>query len=444
MATLKLLTYLFILLSLTINQGETKRVRDAKYYDLLGVDPDADDRTIQKAYRRAALRYHPDRNPDDPDAESKFREVAEAYEVLSDNEKRRLYDQVGSEGMKQQQQGGSSGNGGFHFQHGDPFNIFENVFGGGMGKGAGGGQRMHFQFNGGGFPGGFQQPRQSESLYSDDALIGELDEDTFPEGDGEGWIWILEFYAPWCGHCRQLAPKWRKVSEALHGVVRVAAVNCEVQKALCQQHEIRGYPSIKAFKEGKLIEYRGDRSAANIKEWALNLLPKQDVTLLSSQDSLETWLDKECAGSNRKARWGACMILFTDKSQTSPLYKSLALRYRGKLSFGEVQSRNKELTALLGVTNFPTLLAVCNGDIQSLVKYTDEVKNTRLTKFLNQFYGGNKCVDSIKINSKTDFSKLKVVQLQQLLDRKGVEYTDCVEKSDFVRKVRTAFNLEAS
>lgn len=75
----------------------------------------------------------------------------------------------------------------------------------------GGGQNVHFQF-GSGMPGGWQnvhfnqhhqqhhqqqQQQQTESLYKDDALIQELDEDTFPDGDGEGWVWVVEFYAPW-------------------------------------------------------------------------------------------------------------------------------------------------------------------------------------------------------------------------------------------------------
>lgn len=59
---------------------------------------------------------------------------------------------------------------------------------------------------------------------------------------------MIEFYAPWCGHCRQLAPKWSKLAAALAGVVRVAAVNCEEHAALCQQHGIRGYPTIKTFR----------------------------------------------------------------------------------------------------------------------------------------------------------------------------------------------------
>lgn len=175
-------------------------MRETKYYDVLGVAPDASDATIKKAYRRMALQYHPDRNPDKPDAEEKFREIAAAYEVLSDAEKRQTYDRFGEAGMQQGGPGGPGGGGGFHFQHGDPFNIFENVFG----MGGGGGQRMHFNFGGGGGfgGGGFHQQQQQQrggggSLYKDDALVQELDEDTFPEGDGEGWIWLVEFYAPW-------------------------------------------------------------------------------------------------------------------------------------------------------------------------------------------------------------------------------------------------------
>ena len=58
------------------------------YYDVLGVGKTADEKEIKKAYRRVAMKYHPDRNPDDPDADEKFKEASEAYEILSDSEKR--------------------------------------------------------------------------------------------------------------------------------------------------------------------------------------------------------------------------------------------------------------------------------------------------------------------------------------------------------------------
>ncbi|MCI5178639.1 MAG: molecular chaperone DnaJ, partial [Candidatus Electrothrix sp. AX2] len=65
------------------------------YYEILNVSRDADGDTIKKAYRKLAMKYHPDRNPDDKEAENRFKEAAEAYEVLSDAQKRQVYDTYG-------------------------------------------------------------------------------------------------------------------------------------------------------------------------------------------------------------------------------------------------------------------------------------------------------------------------------------------------------------
>ena len=70
------------------------------YYEVLGVDRAAGEQDIKKAYRRIAMKYHPDRNPDDADADSKFKEATEAYEILSDSDKRGSYDQFGHAGCR--------------------------------------------------------------------------------------------------------------------------------------------------------------------------------------------------------------------------------------------------------------------------------------------------------------------------------------------------------
>jgi molecular chaperone DnaJ len=103
------------------------------YYEVLGVSRTASGDEIRKAYKQAALKYHPDRNPDDKEAEGKFKEATEAYSVLSDEEKRRRFDQFGFEGIE--------GMGGFDFSQVDIFSHFQDLFSEFFG-GFGGGQRQ--------------------------------------------------------------------------------------------------------------------------------------------------------------------------------------------------------------------------------------------------------------------------------------------------------------
>ncbi len=100
------------------------------YYEVLGVDKNADDAAIKKAYRVLAKKYHPDANPGDQEAEAKFKEASEAYAVLSDSEKRQKYDQFGHAAFD-----GGAGGGGFEFNFEDMGDIFGDIFGGLFGGG---------------------------------------------------------------------------------------------------------------------------------------------------------------------------------------------------------------------------------------------------------------------------------------------------------------------
>lgn len=108
------------------------------YYEVLGVEKNASADEIKKAYRKAAVKYHPDKNPGDKEAEEKFKEAAEAYDVLSDDQKRARYDQFGHAGMEGGAGGFGGGFSGGGFTMEDIFRNFGDIFGGHFGGGFGG------------------------------------------------------------------------------------------------------------------------------------------------------------------------------------------------------------------------------------------------------------------------------------------------------------------
>src|SRR5215207_6500068 len=125
------------------------------YYEILSVTREVTSEDLKKSYRKLAVKYHPDKNPGDKEAEERFKELGEAYDVLSDEQKRAAYDRFGHAAFAQG--GGAPRGGGFH----DPFDIFREVFGSGGGGGGGGG--IFEQFFGGGSNGRDRESRQRGS-----------------------------------------------------------------------------------------------------------------------------------------------------------------------------------------------------------------------------------------------------------------------------------------
>ena len=191
------------------------------YYEVLGVGRNADAKEIKRAYRKLAKKYHPDMNPGDKQAEQKFKEVTEAYNVLSDTEKKKLYDQFGFAAFEEGAAGGNSyggnaGQGGFgqgfggfdfgrngggsyreyHFENGDMDDIFGDIFGDIFhGKGAGGFQSQGQGGFGGRYGGGFGGSRQRRGNDLQSEVTVSFEEAAFgcekmlrlsdPEGSGK-------------------------------------------------------------------------------------------------------------------------------------------------------------------------------------------------------------------------------------------------------------------
>ena len=125
------------------------------YYEILGVDRGADEDAIKRAYRKLAVKFHPDKNPGDHVAEERFKELGAAYDVLMEPQKRAAYDRYGHAAF---QQGGMGAGGGFH----DPFDLFREVFGAGGGSG---GIFDHFFGGGGGGSESSGRQRGSDLRY---------------------------------------------------------------------------------------------------------------------------------------------------------------------------------------------------------------------------------------------------------------------------------------
>ena len=189
---------------------------------------------------------------------------------------------------------------------------------------------------------------------------------------------VVEFYAPWCGHCQNLKPAYEKAAKNLAGLAKVAAVNCddESNKPLCGQFGVQGFPTLKIVRPGKkpgkpvVEDYQGPREAKAIVDAVSDKITNHVKRLKA--DTLDAWVEE---GTRPKA------ILFTEKGTTAPLVKALAIDFLGAIDFAQV--RNKETAAVnkYEVDRFPTIVLL-QGD--NVSKYDGEISKEALSTFLSQ------------------------------------------------------------
>lgn len=96
-----------------------------------------------------------------------------------------------------------------------------------------------------------------------------LDSTTYESALKDGQPWLIEYYAPWCGHCKALAPIYEKVALALKGKANVAKVDCPANEVICRSQKVRGYPTIKLHQHGQATEFKKQRTLEGLTEFAL-------------------------------------------------------------------------------------------------------------------------------------------------------------------------------
>lgn len=173
--------------------------------------------------------------------------------------------------------------------------------------------------------------------------------------------WLVKFYAPWCGHCQSSAPAFSKAAKKLYGVARLGVVNCDDHKELAQRFSIQGFPTIKVFKgEGKRArrpsDYNQARSSSAFIDHIKYVMPSFVARVKPT--GLQAFF-KDLPDLPH-------VLLFTDKKSTSPLYKGLSARFKGRLSFGEVRkSEGKDVPGQYSVSSYPTLMAFEAGQSEA-------------------------------------------------------------------------------
>jgi curved DNA-binding protein CbpA len=396
------------------------------YYDILGVKKTSSQKNIKKAYRKLALKYHPDKVPEEQKeaAEEKFVRVSEAYAVLSDDEKRKVYDKYGKQGLEAMERGvdpeeagfgaggsfpGSDGGGGgggqhFHFSGGGPgghfdaFRIFEEFFSqGGGGGGSGGAHRFSGGFGGGSGFGGFggqQQQQGAPELFPKEGKVVRLGKPKFPDKSSK-YIWFVVFYSNDSPASQQAKPQVDALAEK--SAFKVGSVDCGRDAQFCVQQgvDVQDLPRFACVVDGKVhfmenIDHTSIPSARAMHEFVVNLIPNK----VQNVNHVVQIHERLLANSNKPA-----VLLLTEKYETSSLYMNLAHQYRSSCTFGESRAKNVIMAKEFHVQKYPLLLMIFPnkkskikggekwGDSHTIVKYSGKMTQEDISAWLDSMLG---------------------------------------------------------
>jgi protein disulfide-isomerase A6 len=246
---------------------------------------------------------------------------------------------------------------------------------------------------------------------------------------------IVEFYAPWCGHCKNLQPAYENAAKKLSGLAHVAAVNCddEANKQFCGSMGVQGFPTLKIVKPGKkpgrpiVEDYQGPREAKDIIDAVTGKIPNH-VKKVADKD-LEAFLDE-----NKDT---AKAILFTEKGTTSALLKAVAIDFLGSIKVAQIRNKEAASVELFGIEKFPTLILLPAGTEETKgVVYDGELKKDAIVKFLSQIAPPNP--DPAPAKAKKNGEKKETKEKKVKKEKKAEKVEKKAEKADNEAKDTTS------
>ena len=396
------------------------------YYKILGVKRNASKKDIRKAFKKLSLKYHPDKNKDNPEkAKQKFIKIAEAYEVLNDDEKRKIYDTYGSEGVKQHEQGQSAGpnmnmnNFQFNFNgqnfDGQSFEeIFNKFFGGGMGggfrqekrgkKGSFGGfsdffggfgdmfgngnkknfnnQQYYQKNNNRNFHGGFHE--EETPNYFENSKVILVNMNILSKIYKRKKPWFILFFSPRDRNFKNFRNLFINLSKKIDRSIKIGAVNCDTDEEICEEFDIKKINEILFLSDNikeKNIIYNGDLSVQKLKEFGEKYLINYVIKV--TDKNYKNFINKNDSLFH--------VILFTEKTETPSIYRIISKNYNEKFVFGMVNKNDKELiNKFNNVDKFPSLFLLIDDENYNGIFCNTELNKENIEEFLKQFLNRKK------------------------------------------------------
>jgi len=294
------------------------------HYKALEISRDSTLKQIRRAYRKLSVKWHPDKHAGKStlkEAQKRFQAISTAYEVLSDEDKRLLYDDYGDEKFYSREAARAAGHStdkGFYVNN---KNIVE---------------LKKWMFNGWTFSG----ERAKGPLRTKDT-------------------WFFEFYAPWCTHCQQMAPAFKRAAARLSDVVGFAAANCENKDGVCQMWNIRSYPTLIFVQQSKEIQekYEGPHDADSlvtyIREMSVDAVEELTTSNFSDKvyDSTHAWFVLFNAGD-----W--CPPC----NRAKPMFRKFAGKIHPHAKTGTINcDAHKALCQEHNINSYPTFMSFTPG-----------------------------------------------------------------------------------
>ncbi|KAJ2721357.1 hypothetical protein GGI07_004027 [Coemansia sp. Benny D115] len=240
----------------------------------------------------------------------------------------------------------------------------------------------------------------SLAMYSRGSAVKQLDTSNFDRILARtSQPTFVKFYAPWCGHCKNLEPEYERAAKRSQGIAKFYAVNCDEDKnrGLCAQFNVQGFPTLKVFtekrtKRGKRrsVDYQGERKTAAMVKFVRSMLPNLSKKVAS--DGLDQFVSK---GSLPKA------VLLSERTKTGELWKGVSARFDSKVAFAQVSNPSQSVRERLGITQLPAIAVFPSpADPNAFELYSGDLKYLPLAQYISDLASGK-----IKVQAGSDASE---------------------------------------